>query len=140
MPQENNKKKTGKIVLGVVILAALIAVFALVYCKFSEKPVAGAKAITIEVTDNEDNSTTYEVNTDAEYLRQAMDEADGLTYSGSESEYGMMVDTINGIVADYNENGAYWAFYVNGEYCNYGIDSQPVEDGDDFSIVYESAQ
>ena len=30
----------------------------------------------------------------------------------------------------------YWSFYVNDEYCNYGIDSQPVHDGDKFRIEY----
>ena len=51
----------------------------------------------------------------------------------------MMVDTVNGVRADYEADGAYWSFCVNGEYCNYGIDTQPVEDGDVFSIVYTSA-
>ncbi|MBR6381239.1 MAG: DUF4430 domain-containing protein, partial [Lachnospiraceae bacterium] len=41
--------------------------------------------------------------------------------------------------AIYAVDNAYWAFYVNDEYCQYGIDSQPVADGDAFKIVYESA-
>ncbi len=140
MKETNNKKKTGKIILGVVVLAVLIAAFALIYNRFSAKPVKGAKAITIEVVDDTAASTTYKVNTDAEFLRQAMEEAEGLTFSGSESEYGLMVDTVNGIRADYTEDGAYWAFYVNDEYCNYGIDTQPVNDKDAFSIVYTPAE
>ena len=43
---------------------------------------------------------------------------------------------VNGVKADYTADGAYWAFFVNGEYCNYGIEEQPVLDGDVFSIVY----
>lgn len=78
----------------------------------------------------------YNVKTDAEFLRQAMEETKGLTFSGTESEYGMMVETVNGETADYNADGAYWAFYVNDEYCNYGIDSQPVVDGEAYRIVY----
>ncbi len=140
MKETNNKKKTGKIILGVVVLAVLIAAFALIYNRFSAKPVKGAKVITIEVVDDTAASTTYKVNTDAEFLRQAMEEAEGLTFSGSESEYGLMVDTVNGIRADYTEDGAYWAFYVNDEYCNYGIDTQPVNDKDAFSIVYTPAE
>ena len=31
-------------------------------------------------------------------------------------------------------------FYVNDEYCNYGVSEQPVEDGDKFSIVYTLAE
>ncbi|MBP5555848.1 MAG: DUF4430 domain-containing protein [Lachnospiraceae bacterium] len=99
----------------------------------------GSKNIVIEVKDSEGNVTTYDVTTDAEFLRQAMDEAEGLTYEGTDSEYGMMVEVVNGEQAIYAEDNAYWAFYVNGEYGNYGIDSQPVTDGDTYSIVYEAA-
>ena len=47
-----------------------------------------------------------------------------------------MINTVNGETADFNTDGAYWSFYVNGEYCNYGISEQPVEDGDAFQIIY----
>lgn len=130
------KKMNKKLLLGAGILVALIAVFAIVFALFSAKPVEGSKAITIEVVNKAQESTVYELKTDAEYLRGAMDEAEGLTYDGSESEYGMMVSTVNGEVADYNVDMSYWGFYVNGEYCNYGIDTQPVYDGDAFQIVY----
>ena len=137
-----NNKKTLKIALGVGALVLLVAVFVLVYTKFSAKPVAGEKAITIEVVDNNAASTVYELNTDAEFLRQAIEEAQaqGLTVTGTESEYGLMVDTVNGIRADYTLDGAYWSFNLNGTYCNYGIDTQPVNDGDTFSIVYTPAE
>jgi hypothetical protein len=85
--------------------------------------------------------TTYEVKTDAEFLRQAMDEAEGLTYGGTESEeYGMMIATINGLTADYATDGAYWSIYVDGEYGMYGVDSQPVEDGHTYQFVYTLAE
>ncbi len=133
-----NKSKTSskKIIFGIVALAAGIVLFAVIYNVYREKPVEGGKSITIEVVDGEQKSTVYELKTDAEYFRQAMEETEGLTFSGTESEYGMMVDTVNGVTADFNADGAYWSFYVNGEYCNYGIDTQPVLDGDAFSIVY----
>ena len=133
-----NKSKTSskKIIFGIVALAAVIVLFAVIYNVYRKKPVEGGKSITIEVVDGEQKSTVYELKTDAEYFRQAMEETEGLTFSGTESEYGMMVDTVNGVTADFNADGAYWSFYVNGEYCNYGIDTQPVLDGDAFSIVY----
>ena len=84
----------------------------------------------------EEKSTVYELKTDVEYLRQAMDEAKGLTYDGEDSQYGFAVYTVNGETADFSVDQSYWAFYVNGEYCNYGIDTQPVEDGDEFQIIY----
>ena len=134
------KKTNRKVVIGIAALAAAIALLAVIFFVFREKPVEGSKAITIEVVDNEQKSVTYDVKTDAEYLRQAMEEAKGLEFSGTESEYGLMVTIVNGVTADYNVNGAYWSFYVNGGYCNYGIDTQPVLDGDAFRIEYTSAQ
>lgn len=131
-----SKKGNKKVIVGAVVLVAVVAILAIVYNLFREKPVEGSKAITIEVTGKEGETQNYQLKTDAEYLRQAMEEAEGLTFSGAESEYGLMVDTVNGETADYSVDGAYWGFYVNGEYCNYGIDTQPVEDGDAFGIVY----
>lgn len=129
-------KKSVKIILGVSGVVVLVAALVAVWMIFGAKPQEGAKKITIEVINSADESTIYELNTDVEYLRQAMDEAEGLTYDGTEGEYGIMISTVNGEVADYNVNGAYWGFYVNGEYCNYGIDTQPVLDGDAFVIEY----
>lgn len=140
---EQQKKKTNKaVIIGVAALVAVIAILTVVFFVFREKPVKGAKSITIEVVDNNQKSTVYEVDTDAEYLRQAMDEAEGLSFSGAESEYGLFIDTVNGVTAVYETDGAYWSFYVkDGEgnyvYCNYGVDTQPVEDGDAFQIKYE---
>ncbi len=131
--------KTKKI-LGAAAALVLVAVLAVVFVLFREKPAEGAKAITIEVVNQAAESKVYELDTDAQYLRQAMEETEGLSFSGSESEYGMMVTVVNGESADYSTDGAYWSFYVNNEYCNYGIDTQPVEDGDAFQIVYTPAQ
>lgn len=134
------KKSKKKVIIGIAALAAAAALMAVVFFVFREKPVEGSKQVTIEVVNQAEETTSYTVRTDAEYLRQAMEEADGLTFSGTESEYGMMIDTVNGERADYTLDGAYWSFYVNDAYCNYGIDTQPIEDGDTFSIVYTPAR
>lgn len=125
-----------KKVLAAAVLLLLVAALAAVYAAFGAKPVAGSKNVTISVVNSKAETTTYSLKTDAEYLRQAMDEAEGLTYSGTEGAYGLMIDTVNGETADYSVDASYWSFNVNGEYCNYGIDQQPVNDGDAFSIVY----
>lgn len=136
--EENVKNKK---LLGVGILVILIAVFAIAYGAFREKPVEGSKSITIEVINQAEESKEYKVQTDAKYLRQAMEEAEGLEFDGQESEeYGMMVEVVNGESAVYDKDGAFWSFRVNGEDCMNGIDSQPVEDGDAFQIVYTSAK
>ena len=130
------KKITAKIVAAVVIVLALIAGFLCIYMLNRPKSTPGAKSVTVEIVDNNQESTTYLVNTDAEYARQALEEIEDLSIEGDESEYGLMITTINGLYADYEADGAYWAFYVNGEYANYGVDSQPIADGDILSLKY----
>ncbi len=132
-------KANAKKILGVAVVVILIAALAVLFLVFREKPVEGSKEITIEVVNSLAESTIYDVKTDAEYLRQAMEEAEGLTFDGAETEYGLNISTINNERADYTLDGAYWGFYVNGEYCNYGVDTQPVEDGDAFKIEYTPA-
>ena len=127
-----NKKKLLLLLIPIVLIAALVAGYFLL----KPKTAKGSKNIEIRVVDNAGDTKVYDVNTDAEYLRQAMEEAKGLTFSGDESDYGLMVVEINGVTADYNVDQSYWAFYVNDEYCNYGVDSQPVADGDVFRIEY----
>lgn len=125
-----------KKILGVALLVLLVLAMVLVYVKFSDKPVEGSKSVTIEVVNSEKESVKYELKTDALYLAEAMKEAEGLEYETEEGPYGLTVLSVNGERAVYDENGAYWGFYVNDEYCSYGISEQPVEDGDYFKIEY----
>ena len=136
MSETATKKTSTKAIIAGIIAVALIAAFAVIYYFASPKATQGAKTLTIEVVDDKQESTTYEVHTNAEYLRQAMEEADGLTFEGTESEYGLMIDTVNGVTADYSKDGAWWGIYTNGALCNFGVDQQPIADGEAYSIVY----
>lgn len=128
-----DKKKKALLVLIPIVLIALLAV---VFFVFKPGTSTGSKKVEIDVVNDAGDKKVYTVKTDAEFLRQAMEETKGLEFSGDESEYGMMVTVVNGVTADYNVDQSYWAFYVNDEYCNYGIDQQPVADGDVFRIEY----
>ena len=130
------KKTTGKTLAGILALVAVVAILVVVFIKFGPKTQKGAKNITIEVVNEAGTSTNYNVNTDAEYLQQAMDEAEGLTYEANAG----MVEKVNDEAAIWADTGAYWAFYVNGDYCQFGIAEQPVADGDAFQIVFTPAQ
>ena len=130
----------NKKILAVALVAVLVAALALVYVAFGEKTVDGMKHVTIEVVMADETSTVYEVDTDGNYLIDAMNAAENLTFEGEEGMYGLSISTVNGVRADYTLDGAYWAFYVGDEYCNYGVSEQPIEDGDNFSIVYTMAE
>ena len=126
--------KNNKRIISIVSAVVVIAVFCAVYFMFGAKPVSGEKNVIIEVVNSKGETIEYEVDTDAEFLRGAMEDAENLEFSGTEGQYGLTLETVNGEYADFVT--AYWGTYVNGEYCMYGIDSQPVNDGDSFKIEY----
>ncbi len=138
-----NSNKKG-IIIGGIVLVALIAIFGVVFLFNKPSTSTGAKRIIIEVKNSNGDVHDYDFATDAEYLKQAMDElasnGSGFSYAGTESEYGIMVEYVNEERASFTEDGAYWALYVNGEYGQYGADAQPVTDGDTYAWVYELAQ
>lgn len=132
------KKQTKKIVIGVGLFLVVAAMLAVAYVKLKPKTQKGAKSVEITVINQSGEETVYDVDTDAEYLEGALEDAEeeGLTFSGEEGEYGLMVDTVNGEKASYEDGEAYWSFSVNGTYCNFGVSEQPVEDGDEFEVRY----
>ena len=56
---------------------------------------------------------------------------------GEVGEFGLYVKTVNGITADYDKDGKYWAFYINGEYAQPGVDSIEITEGDSYSFQVE---
>lgn len=95
----------------------------------------GSAVFTFTVTDSEGNETQFEIHTDKETIGDALMEL-GLI-AGEESQYGLYVQTVNGITADYDKDGVYWAFYINGEYAQTGVDSTPITEGAVYSFKVE---
>lgn len=97
----------------------------------------GATSFTFVVTDKDKNTVTVTVNTDEQTVGASLVALN--LVSGSASEYGLMVDTVNGITLDYNKDGMYWSFYINGEYAMTGVDATPVEADATYSFVATAA-
>ncbi len=133
-------KSGSKYLKGLILFLVLIAVLIGVYVWQKPQTTENEKDIGITVIDDTGKEVQYFDNTNAEYLRTVLDELEeqGFSYSGDESTFGYYIDTVNGVKAD--NITAYWAFYVNGDYCSYGVDNQPVNDGDMFEIIYEKVE
>ena len=87
----------------------------------------GKTTFSFVVTKLDKTSKTYTVHTDKTTVGAALLEV-GLI-AGSDSEYGLMVETVDGLKLEYNADKAYWAFYVDGEYAMTGVDSTNIEAG-----------
>ena len=81
-----------------------------------------------------DDSITFTIHTDKEMLGDALLEHDLI--AGEESQYGLYVKKVNGIVADYDVDGHYWALQEDGEMLMTGVDSTPITDGAHYEFVY----
>lgn len=128
------------VVIAIVALVIVLLAATVLYFVYRPQAAGGSKEVTIHVIDDQNSVTTYDVKTDAKYLQGAMEDADGLKFSGKDSDYGLMVDTVNGLRADYDLDGAYWGFLVNDEYCNYGMNEQPINNKDVVTIQYTLAE
>ena len=60
--------------------------------------------------------------------------------AGDDTEYGLYVKTVNGVTLDYDTDGAYWAFYINGEYAMTGVDATNIEAGAIYALKAEKAE
>ena len=93
----------------------------------------GKTSFNFEVTDKDGNKTAFVINTDKEKVGDALQELELI--SGEQGDYGLYVKKVNGIVADYNTDGTYWAFYINGEMAPKGVDSTKITAGATYGFV-----
>ena len=133
-------KKKRNYITGMIVLVLCIVCFAMVYMGFSPKTDKnGGKAYELVASDGNRN-IIYKGETDALYLSGLMDqlvETDNFTYESMDGEFGRYITSINGVSAA-SSTKTNWMVYVNGEFGQYGIDSQPVNDGDSFELRLES--
>ena len=96
-----------------------------------EAPVVlgdGETVFAFGVVDPDASEAWFEIHTDAETVGAALLE-NGLI-AGSDSEYGLYVTSVCGIELIWSEeNPHYWAFYINDEYAQTGVDSTEAEEG-----------
>ncbi len=130
---KGNKKV---LIIGLITLAVLLAAFAAVYFLVIDKPIAGEKDITVEIIHSDATEKTVEISTDAEYLRQALEEKDLIEGTESE-EYGMFVLTVDGETVN-GDKQEWWCFTQAGETLTTGVDDTLIEDGDQFEITFST--
>lgn len=96
---------------------------------------AGPKSFVLTVTDKEGKDTTFNITTEKKTVGEAL--IDEGIIEGDEGEYGLYVTKVNGVEAIYEDDGTYWAFYVNGEYATAGVDTTDVTDGENYGFKIE---
>ena len=140
MMRKTNLKKALSFFLCVVLIAAM-ALFA---TGCSDKKTAetvdgttvyadgdvvgeGAKQFTLVIADKDGTETRLEIHTDKDIVGEAL----------LDNQHGLYVKTVNGITADFDTDGVYWAFYIDGEYAMTGVDATEITEGVTYSLRVE---
>ncbi len=95
----------------------------------------GETSFIFTVTDADEKETKFKISTDKKTVGEAL--IDLNLIQGEEGPYGLYVKTVNGATYDYDKDGKYWAFYVNGEYAASGVDMTDVSEGATYSFKAE---
>ena len=129
MSSMSKQKKTTIIAIAIVVVLVIAALVC--WASFRPQALEGVKDITVTITHTDGTTRTEEIETTAQYLAEALEPYDLL--EGEDSEFGLFVKTVDGEYAD-DAEGVYWMFNVNGAMGEYGVDTQPVADGDTYDF------
>ena len=98
----------------------------------------GASNFELTIVDKDGVTHLYRVHTNVGMMGEALTEV-GLI-DGEQGPYGMYIKSVLGQVLDYETDGMYWSFYVNGEYALTGVDQTPVEHDGKYMLKAEAAE
>lgn len=140
-------KQTTKKALSLLLCIMLIAAMALTMAscnsvsntKGDETQSQGTEQpqikFTLKVIDADGKETVTEIETDKKSVGDAL--LDKGIIEGDNGQFGLYIKKVNGITADYDKDGTYWAFYVNGEYAAKGVDSTEIAEGSTYTLKIE---
>lgn len=144
-------KSSMKKLLSFILCAVLIAAMALFAtgCKATapddygdtnvitggETLGEGSRQFTFTVVDVNGKEVSATIKTDEKIVGDALMALDLL--AGEEGPYGLYVKTVNSMTYEYEKDGKYWSFYVNGEYAVTGVDMTEIVDGATYTMKVE---
>lgn len=126
------KMSSKKIVIVSLATVALLLVAGLLYNSFFAAGGKGLKEVTVNVINLDGAENSYTYKTEYEFLGELLIDK-GLA-KGSESEYGLFMTEVDGIVAD-DAKQQWWCITKSGESVATGADTTPISDGDIYELT-----
>lgn len=121
-----------KIILSVIAILVCIIAFGGLNILKNKDVIEGSKTISIEVVSKPDKvDKTYEVNTDKEFLGEAISAEDGYLVESN------MLIQVNGINLK-DSKSDYWHVYINDKDAQVGVNELPIKDGDKIKFERKS--
>ncbi len=95
----------------------------------------GEKSFTFTVVYGDGTEVSCEIKTDKTIVGEAL--LDLGLLAGDEDLYGLYVKTVSGEFHEYETDGKYWAFYIDGEYAMSGVDMTDIVEGSVYTFKAE---
>ena len=131
-------KRTFKILpLLLVLLLALTACTGDLWSDalYTENTALGTGSTSfIFIVEAEGRSVEFSISTDKENLSEVLHDV-GIV-DGEYGQFGLYIKSVNGIVADYDANGAWWGLYIGDKAADTGASGVTVENGATYKMVY----
>lgn len=121
-----------KILKPAALIVCLLVATTLLFAGCGDKTAEGEKDITVSIVLADGSSQAIDINTDKEYLADALVQEGIIEYD--ESGY---YTCINGVTADYNADKSWWCLTKDGAMTTEGLNTQPIQDGDKFELTYK---
>ncbi len=129
MKEKTSNKKT---ILASIALLALLLVLLLVYYISRPDTVEGSKEVTIQLIIPEEENKEFVLQTDALYLKEALDEKELI--DGTDSSFGFFITTVNKRLAD-DSKQEWWLITKDGEDVFEGVSDIVINDGDKYELT-----
>lgn len=126
--------KNRKLWVFAAVMLLAVCLMGMIWIGSQEGAVAGRKTITVTVVHGDGSQKEFTYDTDAEYLGEII-LAEGLA-GGETGDFGLMIHTVDGETASWEQNRSYWSIYVGDDYATTGADGIILNDGGEYSLVY----
>ena len=126
--------KNKKLLVSVVALVTMLTLL-LCACGTEETVIdGGTRTFTLQVIHSDGTMMEKEITTARTFLAEALFD-EGLLVEEAALQTGMYT-IVDGEEASWEQNQAYWGFYVNDQYAVKGMNDTVIEDGAVYKLEY----
>ena len=129
--------KNKKVMFAALALVLVIALMAGIYLSTRPQSLEGSKQVTVQIVHKDGTEKKLEFSTDHAYLADLLLEKELVTGYASD-EYGFTIESVDGVTADWNTDGAYWALYEGDVYATTSASGIVLVDGGIYKLIYET--
>ena len=114
-----------------LVVLMLLASLTLLSCGDDETE----KSFTLTVVHLNGEEKTFNLTSSEKHLGDALI-SEGIV-EGENGQYGLYITTVDSEYHKYEDDGKYWAFYIDGEYAMTGVDMTEITDGALYTLKAE---